>query len=266
MAKLVPLSRTEHRGKKWRRVAGYAFSRTEAVVPLVGAEVANAARAMPIAFVEQGGRYGLIGLLSPALGHNMYVTADGRWLGSYIPAWLRTYPFSLVRLKENPQSVLCYDTDSGLMVDGEGPGEAFFDADGEPSAAIKPLITILTELEKSRPQTEAGVAALAEAGVIIPWAITLKLPEREQPVTGLYRVDEAALNALGDEAFIRLRKASALPIAYAQLLSCGQLSVFTHLARVQKQLKPAVKKPVKELPPSLDQIFCLSDDDMVRFD
>jgi hypothetical protein len=25
MAKLVPLSRTEHRGKKWRRGGGYAF-------------------------------------------------------------------------------------------------------------------------------------------------------------------------------------------------------------------------------------------------
>jgi hypothetical protein len=39
--------------------------------------------------------------------------------------------------------------------------------------------------------------------------------------------------------FLELRKTpGALPIAYAQMLSMGQLGMFEHLARLQAQLRP----------------------------
>jgi|GEM_PF-6989338 hypothetical protein len=66
---------------------------------------------------------------------------------------------------------------------------------------------------------EASVAALTEAGIIQPWPITIKTEQGEQPFGGLHRIDEAALNALPDEAFAKLRKGSSLPIADAQLLT-----------------------------------------------
>ncbi len=87
--------------------------------------------------------------------------------------------------------------------------------------------------------TDVAVAALAEARVIQPWPIKLKAEQSERSITGLYCIDEVALNALADDVFLKLRKTSgALPIAYAQMLSMGQLGIFQHLARLQAQLRP----------------------------
>ena|GEM_PF-6732518 len=43
---------------------------------------------------------------------------------------------------------------------------------------------------------------------------------------GLYRVDEAALNALPDETLLTLRKTGALPLAYAQALLDEAVTLF----------------------------------------
>jgi len=59
-------------------------------------------------------------------------------------------------------------------------------------------------------------------------------------------------NALTDDAFLKLRKASALPIAYAQMLSAGQLGMLEQLARMQAELRPP---PAVALPESIDSLF-----------
>jgi len=94
-------------------------------------------------------------------------------------------------------------------------------------------------LTAQRRTTDVAVAALAEAGVIQAWPIKLKAEQSERAITGLYRIGEVALNALADDVFLELRKTpGALPIAYAQMLSMGQLGMFEHLARLQAQLRP----------------------------
>ena len=52
MTNFVPLKRSEHAGKVWRRFNSYCFASAHAVVPLVGAEFGKAAASMPIAFVD----------------------------------------------------------------------------------------------------------------------------------------------------------------------------------------------------------------------
>ena len=115
--------------------------------------------------------------------------------------------------------VLCVDEQSNLVVDGSSAGEEFFDAQGNPAPVLKPAFDAAMALERNRKSTELAVAALAQAGVIRPWEIKVKSAEGERPISGLHRVDEAALRALPDETFLNLRKTSALPIAYTQMLS-----------------------------------------------
>ncbi|HNE41580.1 MAG TPA: hypothetical protein PLJ80_16845, partial [Accumulibacter sp.] len=74
---------------------------------------------------------------------------------------------------------------------------------------------------------------------------------------------EGTLNALGDDAFISLRNASALPIAYAQLISMEQLAIFERLASLHAQWRQAPSREVT----SLDEIFSGSaGDQLVRFE
>ncbi len=141
-------------------------------------------------------------------------------------------------------------------------GEDFIGRDGNISPALKKALDFLNALEGSRRATDVAVAALAEAGVIQPWPIKLKAEHGERAIAGLHRIDEAALNALADDVFLKLRKASALPIAYAQMLSMGQLGMFEHLARLQAKLRPP---PLSALPENIDSLFELPSDEKIQF-
>jgi len=262
MPQFAFVNRERHGQKKWLRFNGFGFAATDAVVPLVGAELARAALAMPCAFLEQSGRYTLVAVLSLTPGRNMFVDPGGRWLGAYVPAWFRAHPFRMFPQQGTDQSALCVDEESGLVVEHGAAGEEFFDADGNPSPALKPILALLTEVERSRRVTDLAVGALAQAGVIQPWQIKLRTDRGEQAISGLHRINEAALDALPDDVFLKLRTTSALPVAYAQLLSTGQLGIFAHLAKLHNQPAPP---PVAALPESLDSLF-EGPNDMIRFD
>jgi hypothetical protein len=263
MPRYAVVSRERHDQKKWRRYESYAFAAADAVAPVVGAELVRAALSMPLAFSEQAGRYTLVAVLSLIPGRNMFIGSDGRWLGPYVPAWYRGYPFRMLPQQGTDKAVLCVDEESGLVVEGSAAGEEFFDAEGNPSPPLKPLFEFLMQVERSRRITDLAVAALAEAGVIRPWQIKLKTGQGEQVVSGLHRIDGAALNALPDDVFLKLRRGSALFLADAQMLSTGQLGIFGHLARVQAKAAPP---PVAALPETIDSLFELPSDDMIRFE
>ena len=265
MPQFEAVSRERHANKKWLRYPNFAFAAKEMIVPIVGFELAHAALAMPCAFVQQSGRYVLIALLSPAGGRNMFVGPDGRWFGRYVPALFRLYPFRVLRNKGTDAMVLCIDEESKLVVDGPFAGEEFFDAQGNLAPVLKPVFDVGRALERERKTTELAVDALAQAGVIRPWEINVTANEGKRPISGLYRADEAALRALPDETFVELRKTSALPIAYAQMLSMGQLGVLEHLARAQSQATaPPSSNPTPwaELPETLDGLLENLKDDL----
>ncbi len=263
MPRLVPVTREGHSQKRWRRNEGYAFAASESVVPLVATEFSNAAVAMPIAFIERSERFVPVAVLSLTPGRNLFVGPAGQWLGRYIPASLRAYPFRFARIEGGNDPVLCIDEDAGLIVDADDQAEQFFAPDGGPSAAIQLVWRLLMELEASRTRTELAVSALASAGVIQPWQLKINLAGQEKAVTGLYRVDEATINALDDESFLKLRKSSALPLAYLQLLSMGQLAAFEALDRLQQQL---ASPPLPEAAFSLDEFFDKAGGETLKFD
>jgi len=263
MSRLVPITREVHSQKRWRRNESYAFAASESIVPLVGSEFSKAAVAMPIAFIERSARFVPVAVLSPLPGRNLFVGPAGQWLGRYIPASLRAYTFRFALVEGEKDPVLCIDEDSGLIVDAEEQTEQFFAPDGAPSAAIQLFWRFLMEVEASRTQTDLAISALASAAVIQPWQLNINIAGQDKAVKGLYRVDEAMLNALDDESFLKLRKAAALPLAYLQLLSMGQVAAFEALDRLQQQLAPA-PRPEKEF--SLDEFFEKSANETLKFD
>lgn len=264
MSQLAVVSSTRHGPKRWLRPSNYAFAATDALAPIVGSEIARAALSMPLGFLENSGHYTLVGVLSLIDGRNMFVAPDGRWLGGYVPACYRSYPFRLIVREGTEDAVVCVDEASNLVVEGSTTGNEFVDANGNASSALRPVIDLLKHVEESRRATNLAIAALTEAGVFAPWEITVKTAQGEQSVSGLHRIDEAALSTLPDALFLKLRAVSALPIAYSQLLSVGHLEIFERLARVQAQLAPPI---TPTLPENLDSFFGLSNEElMIKFD
>jgi hypothetical protein len=233
---IAAISAENFSGKAWRRYTGYAFAAGETLIPLVVAELAQAVPAMPLAFIQSGEGFQLVAVTALQPGTNLFVAPDGRWLGAYVPAALRGYPFRLVKPQDREESVLCIDEASGLVVEA-GQGETFFDEDGQPGKTLRGVLELLSQVEQSRMATQGAVDALVAAGLVQPWPLSINQGEQNVPVTGLYRIDEAALNALENEAFLALRRSGALPVAYAQLLSMNQLAVLQRLAQIQENLK-----------------------------
>lgn len=252
MPQITALTPEQFGNKAWIRT-GFAFARQSHLVPVVIMELARLVPTMPLVFVTQaGGGFQLMGMTAAQPGSNLFVAPEGQWLGDYIPAVLRNYPFRLVKPAGRDDHILCIDADSGRVV--EPPqGEAFFNPDGTLAPAIRDILAQLTEIERSRMVTQAAVDALHAAGLIQPWKLTLKEGDRSLNVEGLFRVDEAAFNSLPDEAFLRLRHSGAQYLAFAQLLSLNQLSQFAKLVQVQQQLRAKSAPAAAEQP--LDQAF-----------
>ena len=236
MAKLNAVTPERHAQKQWKPSTGYAFAAEDNVIPLVGVESSKAVSSMPTGFIEQEAGYQLVGITSLRPGTNLYVAPNGKWLGTYIPAALRGYPFKLVQQESADKLILCINEASGLVVEGEEDGMAFFDDQDKPSQVVKDILNFLNSVEASRTLTQVAVDALADAGLIIPWEINLKQDEEVVPVRGLFQIDEAALNKMDDEDFLTVRKAGGLPVAYAQLLSKNQTGVLERLGQLRVQI------------------------------
>ena len=264
MPSFAPVRRTSHAGKAWLRHTSYRFAADRVLIPLVAAELAKAVLAMPLAFVEENGALHLVAVTSLEPGKNQFVVPNGRWLGAYIPASMRGYPFALLQPNGGTQApILCVDEDSGLVVEAGTQGaEPFFDEEGALAPALKAVLDFLGKVEANRGATSRAVAALGAAGVFTAWPLQVESPEGPKTVTGLLRIDEVRLNALDDASFLALRSAGALAIAYSQMLSMGQIAVFETLATLQGQISQVNARQQT----AFDRSFKLSDNEGLQFD
>ncbi len=217
---MQPVSPQNHTDKFWQKFTNYRFAARTQTAAVVVAEIGQAVRTLPLAFIKQGDNYVLAAVMSLSKGQNLYVAQDGRWLGGYVPAAFRGYPFSL------RGEQLYIDESSGLISDTDG--EVLYDKNGELSKPVQDVLNFLQQIEQNRTVTDLAVAALQEAGCIAEWRL------KDTKVTGLYRTDEAGLNSLNDQAFLKLRKAGGLPIAYAQLFSMANIGVFDNLIKIRE--------------------------------
>lgn len=242
MPKLEAITKAEYAGKYWRGSPDYAFAAHEAMAILVAQEATRACLAMPIAFAQSGEHFELVAVQGLHPGSNLYVAADGRWLGSYIPATYRAYPFALAQTKEGKQ-VLCFDRDSGLLgiqapdnASAQGL-TAFFDAEDAPSQRTRQILQFLTQVRSNREPTLKFCAALREHGLIQPWPLKVQTDAGTKEVRGLFRVDEKALRELSADALQTLNQSGALPLAYCQLLSMQHLRDLGRLAQARAQAR-----------------------------
>lgn len=243
----VPLSPERHGGKRLQPASSFAFARSLAAVPLVGAELGKAATEFPVAMTRTGETYGLVAVLGLRLDLNGFVDGTGRWLAEYVPAFLRSYPFLLGHVEEPRTTVLCIDEGCGLLHDRDGI--ALFEASGEPGELVRSTVDFINKVEASRHETAGACAGLARHDLLVPWEFMVETADGPQRINDLLRVDEARLSALSDEAFLALRRTGALALAYGQLFSVNKLPLVERLTR-----QAAMQHQQGEAPPGPAEI------------
>lgn len=229
MPSIVPVSRQRHGDKRWKRFSSYAFAASDALAPLALAELTKAATAMPIAFIQQQGRFVPAALMGFQHGQNLMASATGQWLGRYVPAAYRSYPFQLVKA-ENGQQVMCVDESSGLVSD-DVQGECLFGPDGHPSPGVLEVLSFLEQTNSSREAALGITERLQRHQLIQPWPLTVQSASGQQRIGGLFQIDERVLNSIAAECLAELRDSGALLVSYLQLLSMQQLGELANLAK-----------------------------------
>lgn len=243
MPKFQAITKTHFVNLRWRRVEKYHFAARDTVVPVVAQELPRACMSLPLAFFLQGQDVICVAVLGFQPGRNLFVTADGNWIGPYIPAAYRGYPFAVADTHDGAMA-LCVDMESGLV--DAGPGEPFFDDTGEPTPAVQKTLAFLHQVRTNEVATRRMCAALHAEGLIVPWSIVVKDGQGDRAVEGLYRIDEAKLHSLDRDALYRLHQAGALAAAFCQLLSMQHLPTLGRLAEAHARAGVKESLPVTE--------------------
>lgn len=259
MSNLQPVSFSRHGNLLWRRSADYQFAAATVVAPIAASEVSQAALALPLAFVQQGGHWRLAAVLGLVPGQNLFVAANGSWLARYIPAAFRGYPF-VIGSRPDGEATLCVDEASGLLTESPD-AERFFDDAGALSPFVNQVLNFLTEVARGEALLISACEHLVDAGVVEVWPITLQGEQGLQQVVGLHRINEAALNGLDDATFSKFRRSGVLGVAYAQLVSMGNLPQLGQLAQARAQAE-ADERDKAEVKPMLT----LPDDNTIDWD
>src|SRR5450830_239460 len=209
MQALKAVSPEAFAGKSWKRPGNYMYAAGYDMIPVVAAELLKVAACLPLAFVQNSGRWQLVAIMSLQPGTNLLVGPQGQWLGDYVPALLRGYPFTLAKTETAPgaesdedEYVLC-TADKGPHLAPAGQGEAFF-----------------------------------AAKVIVPWELMTTHNGVTSPVQGLYRLDEVAFAALKPRGTLAtLQAEGAVPIAYAHLYSREHFNNLKRAIKAQESLR-----------------------------
>lgn len=251
----IAVSRSQHADRRYLPRDGYHFAANLSVASVLLAELSKLLPHYALGFIAEGEGYQPVALLSLDGQTNLYVAPNGKWLGRYVPASMRGYPFTLADT-EDDQKALCID--QALLASDQG--EPLFDDDGNLDPKVAQTLDFLKQCDTNRLVTLASTQKLADAGVIEPWPLHITRKEGREPlkIDGLYRVSGKALNALEADVYATLR-GGPMALAHAQMFSMGQLHQLAARAKLHAQQEGASHPPE-----NLDAVF--GDDDDLTFD
>jgi len=217
---LTPLSSSVHTGYTVRSMDHAKFLTSAHAIPITVDEFITAQRFYPIVF-SVGENPVPLALMGLNEGVNVFVDDEGKLTReTYVPAYVRRYPFMLARLQEGAEELsLCFDPTSELIGEG-GEGTALFD-DGKPAEGLNNVLKFCEEFEVSAQRTNAFVKELQDGGLLIDGEVSIQLADSEQPFVyrGFQMVSDEKLRDLRGDELRKLNQNGALPLMLAHLFS-----------------------------------------------
>jgi hypothetical protein len=211
------LSAERHRRAGIRQVADLGFARDTNSVPLGGNEFFAAVFDFPIVFTE-GNPPLPVAVLGVGNNRNAFIDAGGQWRpNTYIPAYIRRYPFILATGLAAGQTHVAID-ESAACFDADG-GEKLFDDKG-PTAFTRQAVDFCRLFQAQLDIARAFGEALEAAGVLQPKRVDIQLPDGARVSLERFRIiEETRFEALPDATIIDWRRRGWLGLVYAHFLS-----------------------------------------------
>jgi hypothetical protein len=218
----VPLNRNAHKDLRLKGLQSLKFAANAHSVPLTGVEFPAVARELPILFagtsVEDAGPMVLLGLRQ---NENLMVDADGRWEpNSYVPAFVRRYPFVLAEKPEGQEgddfTVFLDEAYEGF---GDTEGERLFQEDGSDSEMLAKAVGFLGEFQQHIARTRWFMEQLRKHDLLEPRNIRLEKDGNAVNLNGLFVVSEEKLRQLDEKTAHEFLTEGVFGWIYAHLLS-----------------------------------------------
>ncbi len=231
---LEPLSSETHRDWRIRPQNRAPFLLGQHAIPVTVEEFPLVQRHFPIVF-SQGDDAVPLALLGLNEGVNTFADEDGRFYENvYVPAYVRRYPFMLARLSPDAEQLsLCFDPTTDV-IGASDEGDRLFEADGQPSQAVKDILAFNELFEQAGQRTAAFMTELRELGLLMEGETTItEEGAAQQPFVyrGFQIVNEEKLTALRGDQLRKISQSGLLPLVYAHLFS---LSLMRDLFARQK--------------------------------
>jgi len=213
-----PLVAATHKTLKIAATGNFNFARHTNSVILTVAEVSSAAMSYPVVFSQGDDDILPVAVLGLEENENAFVDSDGGWrANTYIPAYIRRYPFIFMETPDTDVLTLCVDMAADVI--GTKKGELIFKGE-KPTAAGSKALEFCNMFNQELVATKALGKLISEAGLLDDKEATLTDADgKKTGLKGFRVIDEERLNALDETQFLALRKAGALPVIYSHLLS-----------------------------------------------
>lgn len=235
MADIFPISIERHGSRVWSKPGNYGWARQDQVVPVVLQEATYLLMTLPLAFLQNEGKFQFFALMGLRPGENLWVGEDGRSLLSRVPVVMQLYPFRLLR-DTRGQAVLGIN-EAGLLPPGTTEGQPLFDKQDKPVAQLATILEQLGQREQDWENACKAASVLDQHGLIEPWDLQIQGEGGVSRVEGLFRVNEKKMNELPAEALLILRNTGALLMAYCQLLSMQHIQQLARMAEAQAKVR-----------------------------
>lgn len=219
--KPTPLDAKQHSELALKRNFGFGFTKSVNAVPINLIEMPQICHYYPIAFSPDGNATP-VAILGLRDSENLFLKPDNTWLeNTYVPSYIRRYPFIFSEMPDGEQLTLCIDMNDGII---EKKGEQrFFESDGKPSQLSNNALEFCKSYHAAAQQTMEFSKALAASDLLVEREAQINLADNKRiSFSGFKIIDEKKLAEMDDKVFLEWRKKGWLPFLYAHLFSGAQ--------------------------------------------
>jgi hypothetical protein len=213
--------------------ADFSFALNTNSLPLNTIEFIEAAKTYPIVFTND--KNPLPAAIVGFENRNYFVKPDNSWLGnSYIPAYVRQYPFIFYERREENKFYLCVDEAAPHFSKAQSEGaKPLYNADGTVTELANNALKFCTAFYQHHLITRKFCDDLKEHKLLQPYQSQATLNSgRKVQLSGFNIIDEKALNALPDKVYLSFRKKGWIPFIYFALASTSNWKRLVELEAV----------------------------------
>jgi hypothetical protein len=216
---VVPVSSGRHAKCSVETGKGYPFARKINSVPLLAVEFPQAAPEYAIVFAQNGDDVLPTAILGARQNQNLFLNGEDAWQASYLPAFIRRYPFVFSASDDGKTFTLCVD-EAFQGLNYQGRGQALFTEDGKHTPYVDNVLRFLQEYRIQFQRTQAFGRKLRELDLLEPMQAQFTLDSGEKmSLAGFQAIDRKRLRALSGETLQQLAANDELELIYLHLQS-----------------------------------------------